>query len=123
MDMASALSLEQLFDVRLGSRGCAVLPQATGDAAGGKRRFYLALRAKFAIACSIAVFWTGLSIWLSLPWARDLGAATDSVFALIAITFIAYIPGFMNAFLLSTLLLDRQPPRRAPAKYPGATIL
>lgn len=87
------------------------------------RRFYLGVRTKFAIACSIAVLWTGLSVWLSQGWLRDLGAFTGMAFAVIAITFIAYVPGFMNAFLLSTLLLDRKPARRVPPIYPGATIL
>jgi biofilm PGA synthesis N-glycosyltransferase PgaC len=87
------------------------------------RRFYINVRTKFAIACGSAALWTGLSIWLSQGWLRDLGAITGLAFAVIVITFIAYVPGFMNAFLLSTLLLDRKPARRVQAVYPGATIL
>lgn len=87
------------------------------------KRFYLSPATKFAIASMIAVAWTAFSIWLSLTWLRELAAVTNMVFAVIAITFIAYVPGFMNAFLLSTLSLDRNPPRRTPSSYPGATIL
>lgn len=87
----------------------------------GKR--YLPLRYKFGLACLIAISWVTLSVWLSLPWVHELGAVSSLAFAVIAITFIAYVPGFMNAFLLSTLLLDRQPPRRVPNSYPGVTVL
>jgi biofilm PGA synthesis N-glycosyltransferase PgaC len=87
------------------------------------RKFYLTPVMKFTIACVIAFAWTAFSVWLSMAWLRELAALTHVVFALIAITFIAYVPGFMNAFLLTTLSLDRKPPRRAPSSYPGATIL
>ena len=63
------------------------------------------------------------SVWLSTPWMDDLGAATHPLFALFAITFIAYVPGFMNAFLVTSLLLDRRPERRRPAVFPGVTVL
>ena len=76
-------------------------------ASGATSAVYLSLPAKFAMALAIAVAWTTLSIWLSLTWVAELAAVTHLAFALIAITFIAYVPGFMNAFLLSTLLLDR----------------
>jgi biofilm PGA synthesis N-glycosyltransferase PgaC len=84
---------------------------------------YVSLRTKFALALAIAVAWTTLSVWLSLPWLHELSAATDPTLAILVITFIAYVPGFMNAFLLSTLVLDRRPARRAVNTYPGITIL
>ena len=87
------------------------------------KRLYLTPGSKFFIACVIATAWTSFSVWLSIAWVRELAAATDLAFAVIAITFIAYVPGFMNAFLLSTLSLDRNPPRRTPPLYPGVTLL
>jgi biofilm PGA synthesis N-glycosyltransferase PgaC len=88
-----------------------------------RKRFYLTPAAKFTIACTIAIAWTAFSVWLSLTWVHELAAVTGPAFAVIAITFIAYVPGFMNAFLLSTLSLDRKPRRRVPDAYPGASIL
>ena len=85
--------------------------------------FYLSLRTKFALSLLIAVAWMSLSIWFSQRWFDDLAAVTSFAFALIAIGFIAYLPGFMNAFLISTLLFDRRPPRRSFAHYPGVTVL
>ena len=52
-----------------------------------------------------------------------LGQQTHPLFALFAISFIAYIPGFMNAFLVASLLLDRRPRRRRLVIHPGVTIL
>jgi biofilm PGA synthesis N-glycosyltransferase PgaC len=99
-------------------------PAEPADAfASAHSGYYLSVRAKFGVACTFAVAWTVFSIWLSLPWLRELASHTNTAFAVIAITFIAYVPGFMNAFLLSTLTLDRKPARRAATHYPGATIL
>ncbi|MBL0914264.1 MAG: glycosyltransferase family 2 protein [Sphingopyxis sp.] len=86
------------------------------------RRLYLSVRTKFVLALLIAIAWTSLSVWLSQRWLADLAAVTSWAFALIAIIFIAYVPGFMNAFLIATLSLDRRPPARAGA-MPGVTIL
>ena len=84
---------------------------------------YLPLRAKFLIALVAAIAWTVFSVWVSLRWLNDLAMLAGWPFALITIGFIAYVPGFMNAFLIATLLLDRRPPLRPVAHYPGVTIL
>jgi biofilm PGA synthesis N-glycosyltransferase PgaC len=88
-----------------------------------RRRRYYPIRVKFAFAIGIALVWTMLSVWLSATWVEELGAVTHPLFALFAITFIAYLPGFMNAFLVATLLLDRRPRRRRLPSYPGVTVL
>jgi biofilm PGA synthesis N-glycosyltransferase PgaC len=88
-----------------------------------RRRAYFPVRVKFALALFIALAWTMLSVWISTRWVDELGAVTTPFFALFAITFIAYVPGFMNAFLVATLLLDRRPARTRLAHYPGITVL
>ncbi len=88
------------------------------------RRLYLSVRTKFLLALLIAVSWTAFSVWLSQRWLSDLAAVTSWIFALIAIGFIAYVPGFMNAFLIATLSLDRRPAARiAGGTMPGVTVL
>ena len=89
----------------------------------GRPRRYVRVPVKFTIASAVATTWMLFSVWLSTPWMDDLGEATHPLFALVAITFIAYVPGFMNAFLVTSLLLDRRPRRRQPATYPGVTVL
>jgi len=78
---------------------------------------------KYLIAFLIATAWMLFSIWVSRPWMQDLGAVTSPIIALICLTFIAYAPGFMNAFLIMSLLMDARPRRYRPASYPGLTIL
>ncbi len=78
---------------------------------------------KFAIALSAALAWLMFSIMLGQRWVAALGAETHPLFALFAVSFIAYIPGFMNDFLVASLLLDRRPPRQRIVIHPGVTIL
>jgi biofilm PGA synthesis N-glycosyltransferase PgaC len=63
------------------------------------------------------------SILASRPWMEALSDQTHWLFALFAITFIAYVPGFMNTFLTVSLLLDKRPRRKQPEVYPGVTVL
>ena len=93
------------------------------DAAHARQRFYLPVRAKFLIALAVATAWTMFSVYLARHWMHDLARLTSPFFALWALTFIAFVPGFMNAFLATSLLLDRRPPRLKPAIYPGVSIL
>jgi biofilm PGA synthesis N-glycosyltransferase PgaC len=89
----------------------------------GPSRVHHTIPAKFAGVLALALVWMGLSIWLSQPWLRDLSEVTSEAFAVVAITFIAYVPGFMNAFLFGALLFDRRPARRSPGAYPPVSIL
>jgi biofilm PGA synthesis N-glycosyltransferase PgaC len=84
---------------------------------------YLPVRAKFAFALAVAIAWTAFSIYLARFWMHDLAEQTNAFVALWALTFIAFVPGFMNAFLATSLLLDHRPLRRTPIFYPGVTIL
>ena len=63
------------------------------------------------------------SIWLSLPWLSDLGNLSHPILAIVVLTFIAYVPGFMNAFLLSTLALRPNALKEEPEHWPGLSIL
>ena len=87
------------------------------------RRRYVSIRWKFAIALTVALIWTAFSVYAATAWMHDLSDLTHPLFALWALTFIAFVPGFMNAFLATSLLLDKRPARKVPAIYPGVTIL
>ncbi|GFN33085.1 glycosyltransferase family 2 protein [Paenibacillus xylaniclasticus] len=88
-----------------------------------RRKFYLSIKTKFIISHAAAIIWTILSIYLSLPWVMDLGQfVTVSVSAAI-IAGIAYVPGYMNAFMVVSLLLDRQPPLAVELPDDPLTIL
>jgi poly-beta-1,6-N-acetyl-D-glucosamine synthase len=84
---------------------------------------YLSVKLKFTIALVFAFAWMGGSIWLSLPWYQDLSGVIGPFLAYFFITFIAIVPGFMNAFVAMALLLDRRPKVIVDQLYPPVTIL
>jgi biofilm PGA synthesis N-glycosyltransferase PgaC len=49
------------------------------------------------------------SIVLSVPWVKELGQVVTVPVAIVIITGIAYLPGYLNAFMVVSLLFDRQP--------------
>jgi biofilm PGA synthesis N-glycosyltransferase PgaC len=88
------------------------------------QRFYVSTRIKFAIALLAAFAWMGFSLVAARPWVAQLSTVIGPSAAWLAIAGIAILPGFMNAFLITSLLLDRRPPVRVPADVlPGVTIL
>src|SRR5512147_2487049 len=87
------------------------------------RAVYLPLPAKFAIALVMSTGWMGISVWLSMAWLHDLGLVIGRPLAFYLVAFIAYVPGFMNAFLMVSLLMDRRPPRARAVRLPGVTVL
>jgi hypothetical protein len=101
-------------------RGAARQPIMTRAA---NRLIYIPIPVKFTLALLAASAWMGISIWLSLWWLDDLGQLVGRPLALFVIAFVAYVPGFMNAFLISSLLLDRRPPRARLMHLPGITVL
>ena len=98
-------------------------PPSDHAAQAPHRGIYIPVRAKFAIAFAISIAWLCISTWLALPWLRDLAALSNWAIAVFAVGGIAILPGFMNAFLISSLMMDRRPSRKALAVYPGVTIL
>lgn len=88
-----------------------------------RSRVYLGVKAKYAISAAAALSWMGLSIWLGQSWAQELGEQVGTVWAWAMIGSIALVPGFMNAFLATSLLLDNRPVSKPLASYPGLTIL
>ncbi len=86
-------------------------------------RWYVPVRVKFSVAIVSATAWMLLSIVLAGPWAEALGAWVTMPVAWTIVAGIALIPGFMNAFLLISLAMDKRPPRAPLERYPGLTIL
>jgi biofilm PGA synthesis N-glycosyltransferase PgaC len=85
-----------------------------------RRRYYVPVAVKFGAALGVALAWTVLAVVLSIPWQQDLETAVGAVPAWIAIALLAYVPGFLVAFLAASLFLDRQP--RLRVKHPTTAI-
>jgi len=106
------------------SRGAEGTPPRRWEGPGQRpRRHYLPVGAKFLMALAAASAWLALSTWLARFWVRDLSAAVGPPLAWMAICGIALIPGFVNAFLAASLLLDRRPVARPLHRWPPLSIL
>ncbi len=89
-----------------------------------RRRWYIGVRAKFAISLVAAIAWAAFSYAVARVWLGELGLRIGTVPAYLAVFGIAIVPGFMNAFLVASLLLDRRPPVRTNVHdWPGISIL
>ncbi|MDH4285689.1 MAG: glycosyltransferase family 2 protein [Gallionellaceae bacterium] len=84
---------------------------------------YLSVHIKFVLALIAACLWALMSLWLADGWIKDLGSHIGMPLATILIAGIAIIPGFMNAFLLFSLMQDRRPQRKPLASYPPLSIM
>jgi biofilm PGA synthesis N-glycosyltransferase PgaC len=90
---------------------------------GERRRLYIGLHLKLLLVIAIGLGWAGFSLWLSLPWIDSLGEAITIPLAVAVIFGIAIIPGYLNANLIASLLLDRPPPLRLDLAFPDATVV
>lgn len=87
-------------------------------------RLYMPVRLKFGISLIAALLWMALSYTLAGRWIGDLSGHIGAPAAYVIIFGIAILPGFMNAFLVSSLLLDRRPPlRHATDSLPAISII
>ena len=85
--------------------------------------FYVGVHGKFAFALFASTAWFGVTALIAQPWIAELADLMGFTLALLAVAGIALVPGFMNAFLIASLLLDRRPPRMQPSRYPAVSIL
>lgn len=65
----------------------------------------------FAVSVIISVLWAVLSYALSYYWFLDLTKSLGSILTFIVITGIAIVPGFLNVFLISSLIFDKNRPK------------
>jgi len=71
----------------------------------------------------VSLLWAIFSYILAKRWIDDLSFLIGNFAAHFIIFGIAIIPGWMNAFLLAGLLLDRRPPKKKMEKCPPLSIL
>jgi len=99
-------------------------PVAARAASRPAHRHYLTVTSKFGIALACAFVWATLSLIAGRVWIEQLSEVVGAPLAWLTIVGIAILPGFMNAFLVTSLLLDRRPAiRKPPTGLPGITIL
>jgi biofilm PGA synthesis N-glycosyltransferase PgaC len=84
---------------------------------------YVSVRTKFAFSLTLSLSWLALTCAIALPWIADLSALMGAPLAWLAVGGLALVPGFMNAFLIASLLADKRPPRHRLDRYPSLSIL
>jgi poly-beta-1,6-N-acetyl-D-glucosamine synthase len=87
------------------------------------RSFYIPVRAKFALSTSLAGLWFLFSLWVAQPWVTELSAIIGAPAAVLVILFIALIPGFLNAHIICSVLLDSPPSLRTDVALPPISLL
>lgn len=73
------------------------------------KKRYISVTTKFWVSHLIAFIWMFISIIISIPWVNDLSLVVGKAAAVLIIAGIGYIPGYINAFIAASLLLDHQP--------------
>ena len=84
---------------------------------------YFPVKVKFFSALLIASAWALFSTYLAMPWIKDLTQYIGPFMAWLVIFFIALLPGFMSAFMLSAFLLDKRPVKKTIDAWPSISIL
>lgn len=87
------------------------------------KKLYIPIKTKFWTSHLVALLWMCFSIYISLPWLEDLSHLVSFPLALLVIGGISYIPGYLNAFLVISLILDLQPPFKKEFPQDEITIL
>lgn len=89
-----------------------------------KNHWYIPVKFKFTLALASALLWSLFSFHLAQRWLHDMTVLMGAVAANLILFGIAILPGGMNAFLMSSLLMDRRPSFRGVIdQLPGLSIL
>src|SRR3954453_20441777 len=87
------------------------------------RRFYVPLKLKLLFVAFCSLSWVAFSLWLAIPWIEELGKSITVPIAAATIAGIAIIPGYLNAHLIGSLLIDKAPPLRFDIDFPIVTLV
>lgn len=88
-----------------------------------KRPRYMPVKGKFIIATTFACLWFIGSWQLAQPWLSDLASVTGYWQAVVIIFFIALLPGFLNAHIVASVILDRPPKLDFNLDFPTVSLL
>jgi len=88
-----------------------------------RQKLYLPVRSKFLISTTFALTWVAVSWMLAQYWLNELSQVAGAVPAVVIIFFIAILPGFLNAHILSSVVLDRARSLRLDLNFPKITLL
>jgi biofilm PGA synthesis N-glycosyltransferase PgaC len=84
---------------------------------------YFSVRSKFLFTLAIAALWFTFCALLAGPWIAELSLLVTKPVAVFLVFSIGLIPGFMYAFIIVSLMIDRRPQQKPPLHYPSLTVL
>ena len=84
---------------------------------------YIPVVAKFIMSHLYAAVWTGFSVYISIPWLDDFSMIVSFPIALLVLAGLAYIPGYINVFMVASLLMDKQPQFKNDRLAKSVTVL
>ncbi len=87
------------------------------------RPFYVPVRIKFVLSTTAALAWFFLSLYLAQPWFNELSLVVGKTLAGVIILTIALIPGFLNAHMLASVILDKPPELSLQNELPPVSLL
>lgn len=109
------------------TRALRVVPALERPAPAPERRrrrdFYMPLKLRVLLTFGAGFVWLCFSTWLSRNWITSLGHDITLPLAVIAISGIALIPGYLNIQLITAILLDHPPALRFAVEYPVVSLL
>ncbi|HVX32324.1 MAG TPA: glycosyltransferase family 2 protein [Solirubrobacterales bacterium] len=88
-----------------------------------RRHIYVRLQLKLALVLGVTIAWAAVSTWISLPWIDSLAGSITLPIAIAVVVGIAILPGYLNANLVASLLIDRPPPLRFDLAFPALTVV
>jgi len=87
------------------------------------RRFYVPLKMRVLLTFLAGIAWLTFSVWLSRHWNAQLGSDVSLPLAIVVVSGIALIPGYLNIQLLTSIVLDRPPRLRMDVEFPPMALL
>jgi biofilm PGA synthesis N-glycosyltransferase PgaC len=84
---------------------------------------YLRLRTRFWLSIAASLAWAALSAYLAVPWIDDLAAGLTLPVAIALVSGIAILPGYLNAHLVMSMLLDHPPRLELTRALPDVALL
>ncbi len=84
---------------------------------------YLTTRTRALVSFAVAATWVILSVWIGQAWLHDVAAVIGMPLAIMVLTGIAWLPGYLNMQLLVALLFDRPPDLPQLDDLPDCTVL
>jgi len=99
------------------------LATETKSAARPRLGAYWSISSKFAVVIAFALAWMTLSAYLGWPWILELAHFAPLPVAIVTVSLVALVPGFMSAFLVASLIIDRRPRHFKLDFYPPISVL